>query len=163
MEIMWDLEDLDVRVEAAFWELVERRKEVMEELVRLSKKELTITLMNLLEFEKVVLSEVEREELKSIKEEQKQEDKTSNEQLSEARQEKEKVRKKETVEMELAVVRGEVTPPNTPNKRKARSYCNCQKLKNVKSQLNSDQIKKLKSSDPPKTDHSASLGPNESS
>ena len=35
------------------------------------------------------------------------------------------------------------------------SYCNGQKVQNVRSQLNSDQIKKWKSSDPPKTNDSA--------
>ena len=120
VENMWELEDSAVRVEAAFVELVVRRREVMEELARSSKKELTKTLMNLLEFEKVVLFEVDREEQIKIKEEQKQEVKTSEEQMSEARQKKERMREKKE-EKELAVVRGEVTPPNTTNKNKAGS------------------------------------------
>ena len=60
VEKMWDLEDSADRVEAAFDELVERRKEVMGELVRSSQKELTKTLMRLLEFEKVILSTEEK-------------------------------------------------------------------------------------------------------
>ena len=66
VEQMWELEDSDVKVEAAFDELVERRKEVMEELVRSSQKELTKTLMRLLEFEKVTLSSEEMLELTKI-------------------------------------------------------------------------------------------------
>ena len=66
VEKMWNLEDADVRVEAAFDELVERRKEVMVELVTSSQKELTKTLMRLLEFEQVILSTEDKLELKRI-------------------------------------------------------------------------------------------------
>ena len=47
VEKLWNLEDSDIRVEAAFSELVERSKEMMEELVRSSQKELTKNLRNL--------------------------------------------------------------------------------------------------------------------
>ena len=44
--------------------------------------------------------------------------------------------------------------------RSVKLYCDGRKLKNAKSHWNSDQIKKLKCSDPPKPAHSASLRPN---
>ena len=114
---MWELEDSAERVEAAFVELVEKRKDVMEELVRSSMEELTKTPMNLLVLEKVILSKVEREELMNIKGGQKQEYKKAVDKLPEARQEEEKVRKKGKEERELAETRGEITPPNTPSKK----------------------------------------------
>ena len=66
VEEMWQLEDSADRVEAAFDELVDRRKEVMEELVRSSQKELAKTLMHLLEFEKVTLTTEEMSEFTRI-------------------------------------------------------------------------------------------------